>query len=308
MILRHRPVFGWCAAVVLSTGVCSVSSHAQQVVTSFGPPDTTDTGVWFENDVRDGGTAGTVDLTGAGGDLEADQPLPIGAALLTTDFTNEAKAEVGVIDGYGMPQDIFGTFELFYSYFKSSNPGQNLFAAPSIKLAFFNPDCDDPASDDDCFGTLVYEPTWNQPGSIGSSTAVPLDEWTDVAIDAGTGVFWWTGGFGQANTAGGPPLRTLNQWAAVFSSDFGDSDLILVSIGVGTTNQGQIGYFDDVEIFHDFDGGYLAAYDFEPQIGPPLDKDECKKGGWMTFNSPSFRNQGDCVSFVVANGKAKRND
>jgi hypothetical protein len=158
----------------------------------------------------------------------------------------------------------------------------------------------------DCFGTLVYEPTWNQPDLVGSAAAVPLEQWIDVTINADKGVFWWTGGFGQPNTAGGPPLRTLNEWAAVFSSDFLDSDLLQVSIGVGTFNQGQIGYFDDVEIVHGFDGGYQAVYDFEPAIGPPLDKDECKNGGWMTFNNPSFRNQGDCVSFVVSNGKAKR--
>jgi len=33
-------------------------------------------------------------------------------------------------------------------------------------------------------------------------------------------------------------------------------------------------------------------------VGPPSDKDECKKGGFRTFNNPSFRNQGECVSFV----------
>lgn len=32
---------------------------------------------------------------------------------------------------------------------------------------------------------------------------------------------------------------------------------------------------------------------------PPADKDECKKGGWAAFNNPTFRNQGDCVSYVV---------
>jgi len=44
----------------------------------------------------------------------------------------------------------------------------------------------------------------------------------------------------------------------VFSSDFADADLMMVSIGVGSFNQGQIGYFDDVEIVHDT---YQAAYD-----------------------------------------------
>lgn len=39
----------------------------------------------------------------------------------------------------------------------------------------------------------------------------------------------------------------------------------------------------------------------EEPVGPPLTMDECKKGGWMTFNNPSFKNQGECVSYVQAN-------
>ena len=31
----------------------------------------------------------------------------------------------------------------------------------------------------------------------------------------------------------------------------------------------------------------------------PASKDECKKDGWATFNNPSFRNQGDCVSYAA---------
>jgi len=36
-----------------------------------------------------------------------------------------------------------------------------------------------------------------------------------------------------------------------------------------------------------------------PQIGPPTNKDQCKKDGWMNFNIPrKFKNQGDCIQFV----------
>ncbi|MCZ2823028.1 MULTISPECIES: hypothetical protein [unclassified Modestobacter] len=35
---------------------------------------------------------------------------------------------------------------------------------------------------------------------------------------------------------------------------------------------------------------------------PPASKDECKEGGWASFNNPSFRNQGQCVSGVVTRG------
>jgi hypothetical protein len=34
----------------------------------------------------------------------------------------------------------------------------------------------------------------------------------------------------------------------------------------------------------------------------PQTKDDCKNGGWQNFN-PSFKNQGDCVSFVATGGK-----
>jgi hypothetical protein len=299
-----------CAATALSTsiGLIAPGAEAQEMVTSFAPAGTTDTGVWFESDVRPGGAAGTEDLSGLGDALENDQPLPIGAARLTTDLTNAAKAEVAVIDGYGMPEDILPSLAISYSYHKAANPdpGHNLFAAPSIKLTFFNPVCDDPASAGDCFGTLVYEPYWNQPWSIGAASLVPLDEWIAVTIDADDGVFWWNGGFGEPSGAGGPPLRTLAAWATFLSSDFADSELFQISIGVGTFNQGQIGYFDDVQIVHASGDGFDKSYDFEPQIGPPEDKDECKNGGWQTFNTPVFRNQGDCVSFVVSNGRAQR--
>jgi len=36
-----------------------------------------------------------------------------------------------------------------------------------------------------------------------------------------------------------------------------------------------------------------------PGVGPPTSKDQCKNGGWQTFNTPRrFKNQGDCVQFV----------
>ena len=34
--------------------------------------------------------------------------------------------------------------------------------------------------------------------------------------------------------------------------------------------------------------------------GTPTDKDQCKNDGWKTFTNPAFKNQGDCVSFVVS--------
>jgi hypothetical protein len=47
---------------------------------------------------------------------------------------------------------------------------------------------------------------------------------------------------------------------------------------------------------------------FDPVlVGPPTSKDECKDGGWMTFNNPTFKNQGDCVSYNQSNPNAEGN-
>jgi hypothetical protein len=38
---------------------------------------------------------------------------------------------------------------------------------------------------------------------------------------------------------------------------------------------------------------------FDTGIGPPTSKDQCKNGGWATFDTPrAFKNQGDCIQFV----------
>ncbi len=38
-----------------------------------------------------------------------------------------------------------------------------------------------------------------------------------------------------------------------------------------------------------------------PGIGPPTNKNQCKKGGWRVFTIPrKFKNQGDCISLVNA--------
>jgi hypothetical protein len=51
-------------------------------------------------------------------------------------------------------------------------------------------------------------------------------------------------------------------------------------------------------------GGLVPAVQFNALTltGPPTSKDQCKDGGWMAFNNPSFKNQGDCVSYVATGG------
>jgi hypothetical protein len=44
-----------------------------------------------------------------------------------------------------------------------------------------------------------------------------------------------------------------------------------------------------------------------PALAHPTTKSACKKGGWRTFTSPRFKNQGDCVSWVATHGRNPAN-
>lgn len=39
----------------------------------------------------------------------------------------------------------------------------------------------------------------------------------------------------------------------------------------------------------------------EVLVGPPSNKDQCKGDGWKAFNNPTFKNQGQCVSYTNHN-------
>jgi hypothetical protein len=244
-------------AALFGTGV----SHATTMVSAFDAAYVAN-GQWYQSDTRPGGSASVVSLVGQGGNLENNQPLPTGAALLTTDGTNTAKAEVAVSDAYGKAGDILPSLSLSYDYYRDNLSGGNAAAAPSLKLTFFKSSS---CSTSDCFVTLVYEPYWQ----TGSAVNPASDVWTHVNIGFDSGLFWQNGGFGQANSAGGPPLKTLDGWFNAFNSDFSAADLLAVSMGVGTYNPGQIGYFDNVRISDTFGAGYSAAYDFGPAAAVP---------------------------------------
>jgi len=103
-----RSVTAVVGSVIVACVSFAMPLRAQTTVTSFAPATNVTPGVWYESDVRPGGTASVTDLTGTGGNLEANQPLPIGAAKLTTDLTNASKTEVAVLNDYGVLGDIAG--------------------------------------------------------------------------------------------------------------------------------------------------------------------------------------------------------
>lgn len=246
------------AAAAFTLFAWAGAANATVIVTSFDAAYTSN-GNWYQSNTASGGTVGTVNLTGQGGNLENNQPIGPGAAKVTTNNTDASAAEVAVRDSYGTAGNILSSLKVHYAYYKEAvaAPNANVFAAPSLKLSFFNPTYAATPGNDG-FVTLIYEQYWQ----TGTPTPTP-GSWTTADIDFDNGLFWGNGGFGVASGAGGPPLRTLSGWLAAFNSAFGDAQLTTLSVGVGTYNQSQIGYFDDVQISHRFGNGYSASYNFE---------------------------------------------
>lgn len=65
----------------------------------------------------------------------------------------------------------------------------------------------------------------------------------------------------------------------------------------GASGSGTVNTYEAVQ------GGPITGSEDGTINTPPSSKDSCKDGGWMTFSNPSFKNQGDCVSFVATNGR-----
>jgi hypothetical protein len=97
------------------------------------------------------------------------------------------------------------------------------------------------------------------------------------------------------NGAGGPPFYTLGEVSAAYPN----ARAVGFGVNIGTYNPSYNVEADKL-VFND------TTYDFEVKANAPTDKDQCKDGGWKDFQT-SYKNQGDCVSSVASQGKAKGN-
>lgn len=136
---------------------------------------------------------------------------------------------------------------------------------------------------------ITFEPVYQV-----AQGPVALSTWQDW--DA-LGGLWWS-----SNLGGPPPLFTLAQYLADHPNAeiLGglDGSFILATGCGGAAWTGFDGFADKLTV--GISGGD-TTFDFEPAIGPPTSKAQCKKGGWKTFNNPSFKNQGQCIAYVNHN-------
>ena len=252
------------AAAVLALGVVAAAGAAATVVTP------TSTHGWTTADTRPGGSVSFV--------VDATAPSGRGALRLTTDATTTAKAQFM----HDASAPLAAVTEA--SYYTKQNSASFVEGAPSYQLVVFL------NGGTDGFTTLVFEPYQNV--AQGPVVAGAWQKW-----DVANGLFWSTRTVTCSNgtilgTPGGPATYTLDAVTAACPN----AVVAGFGVNVGSNNPAY-----DVETdLVSFDG---TTYDFEPSFGPPTSKDECKDGGWQKFDSPTFKNQGDCVSYVATGGR-----
>lgn len=150
---------------------------------------------------------------------------------------------------------------------------------------------------------LFFEPVYQSPGygKIFPNDTIPnqcplnpycvtLNTWQTWDAKSGG---WWS----LNESSFGPPLITLAAYVAEHPGALlaTDSPALRFTAGFGGAAwQGFNGNVDKATI-----NG--TTYDFE-RFSAPANKDQCKDGGWATFNpnrpAGAFKNQGDCVQYV----------
>jgi hypothetical protein len=264
-------VLGSIAAVVVAVTALAATAAPTTVVV------TQNSSSWAAMDTRAGGDQ---EFTEA---YDAPAAFGDGSLELTTDATTAAKADYWTAAHVGTP--LADVTDLSYWTYQAATP-QPAHAAASYQLQI---DADGTIGDGQGFTTLVFEPYQS---GIAGGVVVPAT-WQQWDVDSGQ--FWssravTTGTCILVAGSGGAPFYTL----AALQTLCPNAVVLGIGVNVGTFNPGYTVATDGVQ-FNE------TTYDFEVGLTPAT-KDDCKDGGWATFNDPAFKNQGDCVSYVASRG------
>ena len=269
-------------ACALMAGGPSMASAAEttEVVT---PADLAG-GDWYTSDTRGTGT-GTFE-NGPGtppegtGSFEARTPDSTAKVQLFTDRYDGVRLDT--IDGIG-----------YSTYLESSGPAM---AAINMRV--------DLTGDGSPDRYMVYEPYQD----LGNAAITP-NVWQDWDAYRGGQAKWWLSG--DPTCGQGTPC-TWNQILAIYpdatiqeGASCGNATfpkpVCPGSLGINQ-GSGNAGAVSNADALYVSVAGNRTTFDFELEEPKPTNREQCKNGGWQSYGT-SFKNQGDCVSFVATQGK-----
>jgi hypothetical protein len=272
------------AAVVSLPGVAAAADPTYVIPTDISAacdPTMTTTFCEFE---RGAGTvgigAGSTDAAFGGTDhLLFDTPLDVP--------TNPGNAKATVFS-YEFAGDLLADIDtLGYSSLVTRVSTANADQAPALNITI---DSNGPEAAGG-FATLVWEPIYVD----GEST--DADTWITRSPSTADGG-WWSPQSGTTTGVVGAlgfPAYTAT-WADVQEA-LPNATVSGIGVNQGGGNQGLASEVDLLQV-------NSTVYDFEQKVPvkqlTPTTKQDCKVNSWATFNAPTFRNQGECVSFLMS--------
>ena len=236
--------------------------------------ESTESAGWTMNPLyaenRPGGSVELSSAYGAPGGLGAQS-----LKLVTTD--GSAKAQLA--HPLSEPVLLSDVNELSYYTYRSSAST----STPKSQLPAINLVIDYNGAAGGGFATLVYEPVYQ----TGGASAIHEDTWQQW--DATGSAIWWS-------------TRSMPGVPNAFTSYVSLEDIVANNpdavVGSYIINQGSGngGLMAGVDGFN-FNG---TVFNFEPKALKATDKEQCKNYGWRDDFVTQYKNQGACVSSVVA--------
>ncbi len=127
---------------------------------------------------------------------------------------------------------------------------------------------------------------------------VVQNSWQEWSASTSGALWRYSGPTWPGTVISGTTPRT---WSEILSSYPGVRIRVTDAfLGIRVGEPYPAGYTENIDVFKFGAGSQSVEFNFEPTIGPPTDKDQCKKGGWKQFNTPTYKNQGGCVSSVAS--------
>ena len=209
-------------------------------------------------------------------DYVADATAPLGKGALQ--LSTPANGDEAEFDRNVTPTLLSSLKNFGYDAKKAA--GDPSYVAPAYVLGV---DLSGTATTTDKDFYAFFEPVYNNVSDLSS--------WQHFTIDPAASKFWsfsplGTTGLGGAN---GANLFTLKDLATAFPT----AKVNELTLNLGSGTPGWAAEADNITLGN-------TTWNVEPTLTPGS-RDDCKNTGWQTFNTPVFRNQGQCVSYVERN-------
>ena len=240
------------------------------------------------------------DNAASGAFVTGPTTAPVGAGSFEFSIPSNGKVTLSTKTVAG--QLLSAVDAVSYSTYRAGTSTMPGFVAPALNMEI----CAGGVSGTTCTGytTLVWEPVYAYGTTANGNNPIVNDTWQswDALGDTSTS---YTGGWWSTRAIPGAPSRST--YVSLAEIQTANPDAVIASLGVNV-GHGPAGTFNgNADALTLGLGTSTTVYNFEHAI-TLVSKNECKRGGWMTSTSPTFKNQGDCVSFFASDGKSHPND